>query len=118
MSQIAIACASHSEAILAANLGRSPVLAQIPLHVERGAPSAAIAYNRALDATTAPVVVFAQPPTMQMPYGLPFPPFPHQAPSHLPWVPQQQFNNPAIGTPQHVQWAPMGSQLPAGFGTN
>lgn len=29
------------------------------MHVERGAPSAAIAYNRALDATTAPIVIFA-----------------------------------------------------------
>jgi hypothetical protein len=51
MSQIVIACASHSEAILAANLGRSPLLADVSLHVERDAPSAAIAYNRALAAT-------------------------------------------------------------------
>ena len=48
MSQIVLACASHSEPILAANLGRSPLLAEVPLHVERDAPSAAIAYNRAL----------------------------------------------------------------------
>ena len=54
-----IACASHSDAILGANLGRSPCLSGIPLHVERGAPSAAIAYNRALDATRAEVVIFA-----------------------------------------------------------
>lgn len=54
-----IVCASHSDAILNANLGRSPLLAQVPLHVERGAASAAIAYNRGLDATTAEVVVFA-----------------------------------------------------------
>ena len=59
MSRIAIACASHSEAILQANLARSPCLAAIPLHVERDAPAAAAAYNRALDATTAEVVVFA-----------------------------------------------------------
>ena len=59
MSQIVLACASHSEPILAANLGRSPLLAEVPLHVERDAPSAAIAYNRALAATSAPVVVFA-----------------------------------------------------------
>lgn len=56
--QIQLACASHSEAILAANLGRSPCLSTLPLHVERDAPSAAVACNRALDATTAEVVVF------------------------------------------------------------
>ncbi|NEY89693.1 glycosyltransferase family protein [Tabrizicola oligotrophica] len=59
MTGFVLACASHSEAILAANLGRSPLLSHVPLHVEANAPSAAIAYNRALDATTAPVVVFA-----------------------------------------------------------
>lgn len=59
MSPFVIACASHSEAILSANLGRSPLLSQVPLHVERDAPSAAVAYNRALQATSAPVVVFA-----------------------------------------------------------
>lgn len=57
--KIQIACASHSDAILNANLGRSPLLAQLPLHVERGAASASLAYNRALAATTADVVVFA-----------------------------------------------------------
>jgi hypothetical protein len=59
MSQFQIICASHSETILDANLGRSPCLATIPLHVERGAPSASIAYNRGLDATTAPYLIFA-----------------------------------------------------------
>lgn len=60
MTSFALACASHSEEILAANLARSPMLAQgVTLHVERGAPSAAIAYNRILKATDAPVVVFA-----------------------------------------------------------
>jgi len=59
LTRFAIACASHSDAILGANLARSPCLARIPLHVEKGAPSAAAAYNRALDATEAPVVVFA-----------------------------------------------------------
>lgn len=58
-SRFAITCASHSEAILKANLARSPCLASIPLHVERDAPSAAAAYNRALDATDAEVVIFA-----------------------------------------------------------
>ena len=59
MSGFVIACASHAPAILSANLGRSPLLATRSLHIESNAPSAAIAYNRALDATTAPVVVFA-----------------------------------------------------------
>lgn len=59
MSQFALVCASHSEAILGANLARSPLLEHVPLHVERNAPSAALAYNAALAATAAPVVVFA-----------------------------------------------------------
>lgn len=59
MNPFGIACASHSKTILDANLGRSPLLATVALHVERNAPSAAIAYNRALDATTPDVVVFA-----------------------------------------------------------
>ena len=58
-SRFVIACASHSEAILQANLARSPCLSDIPLHVERDAPSAATACNRALDATRAEVVIFA-----------------------------------------------------------
>lgn len=56
--QIQLVAASHSDAILQANLARSPCLSTLPLHVEKGAPSAAAAYNRALDATFAPVVVF------------------------------------------------------------
>lgn len=59
MTQFDLACASHSPAILSANLGRSPLLATRSLHIESNAPSAAIAYNRALEATTAPVMVFA-----------------------------------------------------------
>lgn len=54
-----IASACNSEAILAANLARSPLLATTRLHCEWAAPSAAIAYNRALDATDAGIVVFA-----------------------------------------------------------
>lgn len=55
-----VACASNNDAILTANLARSPMFQTgVPLHLERNAPSAAIAYNRALDATTAPIVVFA-----------------------------------------------------------
>lgn len=56
---IALAAASNAPPILDANLRRSPLLAHTPLHVEWHAPSAAIAYNRALDATHAPLVVFA-----------------------------------------------------------
>lgn len=59
MTQFVLACASHSATILSANLARSPLLANIPLHVEENAPSAALAYNRALAATTAPIVIFA-----------------------------------------------------------
>lgn len=58
-ADFALACASHSDAILAANLARSPCAQTLPLRVETGAPSAATAYNRALAATTAPVVIFA-----------------------------------------------------------
>lgn len=58
--QIVLCAASHSDEILQANLARSPCVTSgaLALHVERGAPSAAIAYNRALDATGAEVVVF------------------------------------------------------------
>jgi glycosyltransferase involved in cell wall biosynthesis len=55
----AIVTASHNAAILDANLRRSPLLSGVPLQVERDAPSAGIAYNRGLDATTAPYVIFA-----------------------------------------------------------
>lgn len=55
-----LACASNSDSILGGNLAASPAVSQgIPLHVERGAASASIAYNRALDATQAEIVVFA-----------------------------------------------------------
>lgn len=59
--EIAVICASHNDAILDANLRRSPMIAEggVPLHLERNAPSAAIAYNRGLDATSAEVLVFA-----------------------------------------------------------
>lgn len=55
---IALICASHSDAILDANLRRSACIGPVPLHVEKGAPSASIAYNRGLDATIAPYAVF------------------------------------------------------------
>ncbi len=53
----AFACASNSDAILNANLAASSALAGHHLHVERNAPSATIAYNRALDATAGAEVV-------------------------------------------------------------
>lgn len=58
---IAIVAACNNEGILNANLKRSPVVAEghIPLHVEWNAPSAAIAYNRALAATDAQIIIFA-----------------------------------------------------------
>jgi len=57
---LTVACASNSDTILNANLAQSPMFAAgTPLHLERNAPTAAIAYNRALDATTSDIVVFA-----------------------------------------------------------
>jgi hypothetical protein len=58
LTRMVIACASHSEAILDANLMRSPEVAagEMPVQIKRGAASAAIAYNRALDATSDKVV--------------------------------------------------------------
>lgn len=59
MTDVALCCASHSDAILQANLAASPMVASQPLHVERGAASAAVAYNRLINATTAPVIILA-----------------------------------------------------------
>ncbi len=49
---IAAIAAVNDEASLALNLARSPMIASgaVPLRVERGAPSAAAAYNRGMDA--------------------------------------------------------------------
>ena len=60
-ARYAIAAASHNPAILNANLALSPCIASgaVPLHVVENAPSAAIAYNRAQDATGADYIVFA-----------------------------------------------------------
>lgn len=57
---IVFVTASHNETVLNANLKQSPVIAdgRIPLEVVTGARSAATAYNRGLDATTAEIVVF------------------------------------------------------------
>ena len=61
MTTMTLACASHSDEILTANLLRSPEVASgaLACHVERGAPSASHAYTRALAATTADLVIFA-----------------------------------------------------------
>ena len=61
MNDFVVAAASHSPAILDANLRLSPMIASgaTRLHVEASAPSASIAYNRALDATTEEIVIFA-----------------------------------------------------------
>lgn len=56
----AIACASNSKAVLSANLAASPVIrAGLPLHVQENAASAAIAYNKAIDATQGDILVLA-----------------------------------------------------------
>lgn len=61
IGDIAIVAACNNEAILDANLRRSPLVAEggAPLHTEWNAPSAAVAYNRGLTATNANLVVFA-----------------------------------------------------------
>lgn len=56
---LVICTASNAPSILDANLRRSPCLGRVPLHVEWNAPSAAIAYDRAMRATDAAHVVFA-----------------------------------------------------------
>lgn len=60
LSDLCIVVASNDEACLQRNLLASPLVAAgVPVHVERGAPSASVAYNRGLDATSAPLVIFA-----------------------------------------------------------
>lgn len=59
-SGLCIVVASNDEPCLQQNLLASDMVrAGVPVHVERGAVSAAAAYNRGLDATTADIVVFA-----------------------------------------------------------
>jgi hypothetical protein len=56
-----IVAAVNDEEILANNLARSPLVAsgQVPLSCYRGAPSASVAYNRGIDESSAPIIVFA-----------------------------------------------------------
>lgn len=59
--RLAVVVACNNEGILNANLRRSPIIAEgrVPLHVEWHAPSAAVAYNRGLEATDSELVIFA-----------------------------------------------------------
>lgn len=59
LSDITVACASNSDAVLNGNLRASPAMAGMALHVERDAPTAALAYDAALKATSSEIVVFA-----------------------------------------------------------
>ncbi|PWR03985.1 hypothetical protein DKT77_03655 [Meridianimarinicoccus roseus] len=58
---LCIVTASNDEECLHRNLLASDIVRRrgVPVHVERGAPSASIAYNRGLAATDAPIVIFA-----------------------------------------------------------
>ena len=59
--QLCIVVACNNDACLERNLLASDLVVKhgVSVHVERGAPSASIAYNRGLDATDAPYVIFA-----------------------------------------------------------
>lgn len=58
---IVVGVATHDAAIVDANLRVSPAIQDGIFHllVEPNAPSAAVAYNRVLDRSTAPIVIFA-----------------------------------------------------------
>ena len=60
-SRFSIVVASNDAESLSRNLMASPMVAggDVPVHVERGASSTAKAYNAGLDATDAPIVIFA-----------------------------------------------------------
>lgn len=51
-------CASNNAGILAANLARSPLLAEVPLSVIENAPSAATAYAQGMAQTDEEILVF------------------------------------------------------------
>jgi hypothetical protein len=61
LDDLCIIALVNDEASLAHNLLASDLVARhgVPVHVERGATSASVGYNRALDATTAPIVILA-----------------------------------------------------------
>lgn len=56
-----VVVASNDEACLQQNLMASEMVGKggLPVHVERGAASAALAYNRGINATDAPIIIFA-----------------------------------------------------------
>ena len=58
MTEFILCSNSHSDAILTANLMRSPCLKTTRLHVEKSADSASRGYNRAIDASDEPILVF------------------------------------------------------------
>lgn len=59
-SQICIVVAVNDDAALAHNLMQSDLVARhgVPVHFERGASSASVAYNRGIDGTDAPLIIF------------------------------------------------------------
>ncbi|MBN8631085.1 MAG: hypothetical protein J0L76_09555 [Rhodobacterales bacterium] len=59
MANFALCANSHSVEIRSANLDRSPCAGLWTYRVEEAAVSASIGYNRAIDATSEPVLVFA-----------------------------------------------------------
>ncbi len=59
MAKYVLCANSHSSAIRSANLARSPCAKSWRFRVEDSAPSASIGYNRAIDATDEPILVFA-----------------------------------------------------------
>lgn len=59
MTDIAVTAACNAQAVLDHNLARSPMLAETGLNTEWRAPSAAVALNRGIDATSAEIVVLA-----------------------------------------------------------
>jgi hypothetical protein len=58
MSDLVLCCNSHSSVIRAASLARSPCTKTVGLHVEERAVSASTGYNRAIDASDEPILVF------------------------------------------------------------
>lgn len=60
LADLCIVVASNNDECLGRNLLASPLVQMgVQIHIERGAPSASVAYNRGLAATSAPIVIFA-----------------------------------------------------------
>jgi glycosyltransferase involved in cell wall biosynthesis len=58
MADFILCCNSHSRAIRAANLDRSPCTSTTPVRIEERAETASVGYNRAIDASDEPILVF------------------------------------------------------------